>query len=238
MRIKEFGESDLLVTFFTPDKGQLKGVAKGARRSCRRFVNCLDLFSLVDLEYGLKKEGAPLHFIHSGKLVDAFEALRTDFSTLSIASYMIELTETLFPLGVGDQEMFQLLKDSFDALAGREGRRCMPVIFEVKAMALGGYGINVQRCCICGRAYTGQGTAVFNREKGGISCLRCQRASKVSPAIEPDSVRAMKHLLTTPFPHLETSKLSEEIIREIRPMLRLHREYRLGKKLKTCKYIE
>jgi len=29
MRVKEFGETDLLVTFFTPDKGQMKGVAKG-----------------------------------------------------------------------------------------------------------------------------------------------------------------------------------------------------------------
>ena len=55
MRIREFGESDLLVTFFTPDKGQLKGVAKGARKSRKRFVNCLDVFSLVNLEYGLKR---------------------------------------------------------------------------------------------------------------------------------------------------------------------------------------
>ncbi|MBW2206889.1 MAG: recombination protein O N-terminal domain-containing protein, partial [Deltaproteobacteria bacterium] len=39
MRIREFGEADLFVTFFTPDRGRLKGVAKGARRSRKRFVN-------------------------------------------------------------------------------------------------------------------------------------------------------------------------------------------------------
>jgi len=44
MRIKEFGETDLLVSFFTPEKGRLKGVAKGGRKSQRRFANSLDLF--------------------------------------------------------------------------------------------------------------------------------------------------------------------------------------------------
>ena len=42
MRINEYGESDLLVSFFTPDRGRLEGIAKGARRSFKRFVNCLD----------------------------------------------------------------------------------------------------------------------------------------------------------------------------------------------------
>ncbi|MBN1222119.1 MAG: recombination protein O N-terminal domain-containing protein, partial [Candidatus Aminicenantes bacterium] len=63
--IQEFGETDLLVTFFTPGMGQLKGVAKGAKRSRQRFVNCLDTCSLVNLEYDKKEEGK-LCFLHSG----------------------------------------------------------------------------------------------------------------------------------------------------------------------------
>ena len=96
MRVKEFGESDLLVTFFTKDNGRLKGIAKGARRSRKRFVNCLDIFSLVNIEYGRKRKG-DLYFIHSGRLIDAYPGLRADFSTLSKASFMVELTEILFP---------------------------------------------------------------------------------------------------------------------------------------------
>ena len=57
MRTKEFGETDLLVTFFTPDNGRLKGIAKGARKSRKRFANCLDVLCLTELEYSLKREG-------------------------------------------------------------------------------------------------------------------------------------------------------------------------------------
>jgi DNA repair protein RecO (recombination protein O) len=50
MRVREIKESDLLVIFFARDKGLLRGVAKGAKRSLKRFVNCFETF-LVNLEY-------------------------------------------------------------------------------------------------------------------------------------------------------------------------------------------
>ena len=148
MRTTKYGESDLLVSFFTPDKGRLKGVAKGARRSRRRVVNCLDIFSLTNLEYELRAKG-DLHFLHSGKLINAYPGLRTDFGALSKASYMIELAEVLFPLGVVDREMFELLEGSLDALSNGKNPGFVTVMFEMRAMALGGYGINLEKCCIC-----------------------------------------------------------------------------------------
>ena len=101
MRVREIKESDLLVTFFAREKGLLRGVAKGARRSLKRFVNCFETFSLVNLEYETRGEDKPC-FLHSGKLQHAFQGLRTDFTALSKASYMIELTELLFPPGVSE----------------------------------------------------------------------------------------------------------------------------------------
>ena len=237
MRIKEFGETDLLVTFFTPDKGQLKGVAKGARKSRKRFVNCLDLFSLVNLEYGLKKRG-DLYFLHSGKLINAYPGLRSDFTILSRASYMIELTETLFPLGVADQEMFELLKESLCRLDKSEKVDLIPIIFEARAMALGGYGINLEKCCICGRAYAGEGNAVFKREKGGIACLKCQHKSSLSPLMKPESVKVVERMQSESLEQSKDLKFTDEIIREIRPVLTLHREYRLERRLKTSRYVE
>ncbi|MBW2608820.1 MAG: DNA repair protein RecO [Deltaproteobacteria bacterium] len=237
MRIKEFGESDLLVYFFTLDMGRLKGVAKGARRSRRRFVNCLDNFCLVDLEYDLKGKG-DLHFIHSGKLIDAYPGLRTDFATLSKASFMIELTEILFPWELPDRKMFELLKESFRLLANGGGGDLIPVIFEVKAMALGGYGINLEKCCTCGRTYTGEGTAVFKPGKGGIACLNCQEITAVSTGMSPGTVEIMRLIQSKAPDVFNKPAISDEIISEIKPVMKLHREYHLGQRTKTSSYLE
>ena len=237
MRVKEFGESDILVTFFTPDTGRLKGLAKGARRSRKRFVNCLDIFNLVNLEYSRKRKG-DLHLIHSGKLIDAYPGLRTNFSSLLKASYMIELTETLFPWELSDPNMFEILKKSFHLLSEGGKGDLIPIIFEVMAMSQGGYSINLERCCVCGRVYTGEGTAVFKPDKGGIACMKCQPITALNPKMSPDTISIARLMQSKSVMIFEQLNIPDEAISEIRPVLKLHREYHLGRQLKTASYLE
>ena len=237
MRTWEFGETDLIISFFTSDRGRLKGVAKGARKSRRRFANCLDLFCLTRLEYERRGEEG-LYFLHSGKLVHAFPGLRSDFLSLSLASYMIELTEILFPLGVVANRMFELLNGSFSVLNEDKNIDNLRVLFESKAMGLGGYGIDFSRCCSCGRTYEGEGRAVFKRSKGGIACLKCEQESKRSPGLGPATVMVLKNIQSTPWDKALASCLTNEMIREIKPVLKLHMEYRIGRRLKTAEYLD
>ena len=44
IRSLNYGESDKILTFFTRDFGKLKGIAKGERRSKKRFQNVLGIF--------------------------------------------------------------------------------------------------------------------------------------------------------------------------------------------------
>jgi len=237
MRIKEFGESDLLVTFFTPEKGMLKGVAKGARRSRKRFVNCLDHFCLVNLEYGNQRKG-DLQFLHSGKLIRAHEGLRNDYTILTRASYMVELTEVLFPLGVSDPSMFGLLIRSFEALAGGEDTETVTMIFEVRAMVLGGYAFSFEKCCKCLREYRGEGTAVFIPEKGGISCLKCQPISFRNPKLTPEAVMTIKKIQSKPLDQSFNLTFPDQVLKDLKPVFKLHREYHLGLRMKSLSLIE
>lgn len=237
MRIKEFGESDLLVSFFTRDKGRLKGIAKGARRSRRRFANCLDLFCLADMEYEPKRVG-DLCFLHSCKLINPFHGIRSDFTSLSLASYMIELTETLFPLGVIDKNMFELLKDSFYAMNEVESFDVFRIFFEARAMALGGYGIDFDKCCNCKRPYRGEGRAVFKQSRGGIACLKCEKESRHSIGLSPGAVEGLKALQSIPWSKVNALTLTHEAIEEIKPVLKTHIEYHIGQRLKTANFLE
>jgi DNA repair protein RecO (recombination protein O) len=236
MRTKELGETDLLVTFFDPDNGRLRGVAKGARNSRKRFANCFDVFCLVDLQFTLKRSGG-LYLLNSGRLINAFPGLRSDFTILSYASYLVEITEILFPWGMGDRKMFDLLRESLDALSKGEKTEIVPLLFEVRAMSLGGYGINLERCCVCGRAYKGEGRAVFKTEKGGIACLKCQEETAMTPGISPRTVKMIQKMQTKPFRALMRLEFADEDVKELSPVLKLHREYHLGQKLKTTSYL-
>jgi len=237
MRISEFGESDLLVTYFTPDKGRLKGVAKGGRKSRKRFANCLDLFCLANLEYAAKGKG-DLHFLHSCRLINAFPGIRSDFSALSLASHMIELTEILFPLEVVDSKMFELLKDSFHVLNEGTGKDVLDIYFDAEAMGLGGYRIDLDKCCVFGRPYKGKGMAVFMPEKGSICCLKCGKESAVSPGLSPEAVIMLGLMHLGSWETVKGLYYTNEMTRDIKQVLKLHIEYRIGRRLKTAEYLE
>jgi DNA repair protein RecO (recombination protein O) len=236
LRIKDFGESDLLVGFFALDKGRLKGVARGGRRSRKRFVNCLDLFCLVNLEYELEKRG-DLHLLHSCRLINGFPGLRTDFGALSLASYMVELTETLFPEGVVDPDMFLLMETAFQELNEGKERGLLRVRFEARAMALGGYGIDLTGCLRCGRSYTAQGNAVFLPEKGGICCLKCRQVTALSPGLSPKAAQALRIMQAAPWEGFRPLVLEENTVREIATVLKMHMDYRLGKRPRSGGYL-
>ncbi len=237
MRVKDFAESDLIITFFTPKEGKIKGIAKGARRSRKRFVNCLDIFSHVKLEYSSKKKDG-LYFIHSGKLIDAFPGLRKDYNTLIRASYMIELTEMLFPWHLADKGIFDTLVNSFEVLDKGYNNDIVTVFFELAAMALGGYGINLEKCSICGRSYRGIGTAVFIPDTGGIACMKCQGITKDTPGMSPETVNLIKKIQAGLTKECFDVCQSKDFLSEIRPVLKLHREYRLENRPRTAGYLE
>ena len=237
MRVREIKESDLLVIFFARDNGMLRGVAKGARRSLKRFVNCFETFSLVNLEYETRGDDKPC-FLHSGKLQHAFQGLRAEFAALGRASYMIELTELLFPTGVVEPRMFDLLKDSLSALSEGECSERIPLAFELRALSLGGYRINLEKCCRCGRVYMGEGLAVFVPERGAVSCLKCRQPSAIHPSMGPETVKALARLQTGSLCESAPQDMTETVLKEISGILKLHREHRLEQKLRTTKYIE
>jgi len=237
LRTWEFGESDLFVSFLTEKSGRLKGVAKGARRSRKRFANCLELFCLVRLEYETKKNGRPC-FLHSCRLLEPFSGLRNDFSALSLASYMVELAEVLFPENMAEPEALPLMLRMFRGLSDGLPQAPVRAAFEAGAMSLGGFGIRFDACCDCRRVYKNEGRAVFDPSKGGIVCLGCQTESESKPGLSPSGARTLQRMVNGDWDLREAEGLDGAMVEEIGNVLRLHIEYRIGKSFKSARYLD
>lgn len=237
LRTRDVGESDLLVTFFSSPYGNLKGVAKGARRSSRRFVNSLTIFSLVELEFR-ERRSSDLVWVESCELIDGFPGIRSDYSLLSRASYIVEMTEILFPPNVPSSEMFQLLRFALGSISRKENIEETTIIFQARVMKIGGFGINLSKCGLCGRPYRGRGRALFYTPSGSIVCLACKRESTLTPGMSPNTVRVLGQLQSPCLSFSNTLGFNEETLGELKRVLTAHIENCLGKRLKSARYLQ
>lgn len=237
LRTRDLGESDLIVTSFSSLYGSLRGVAKGARKSFKRFVNSLNIFSLVDLEFRDRRTG-DLVWLDSCELIDGFPGIRSDYNLLSNASYMIEMTEILFPLNVPSPEMFQLLRSALGSISNRRDTEETVILFQARAMKIGGFGIYLAKCSLCGRPYKEKGRALFHPPGGSIVCLACEKESALLPGMGPDTVHVLEQLQSSDLSSSTTLRFNEDILGELKRVLRSHIEHRLGKRLKSAKYLQ
>ena len=58
LRALDFGESDRIVHLLTPERGRVAAIAKGARRSVRRFPGTLDIGNRLAVQLVLRRPGA------------------------------------------------------------------------------------------------------------------------------------------------------------------------------------
>ena len=237
MRVKEYREADLSVTFLTRDKGLLRGTAKGGRKSTRRFVNCLETFSLVLMDYHVKTEGKT-YFLDSCRLVDPFPGIRENFESLSLASYVLELLEVLFPMNVSEPRAFDLAKATLGFISRGGDLRKARILFEGHIMALGGYAIELNKCAICGRRYTGKGDGVILVEKGKLSCLKCSRPTETHPLLPPIAISGLRAIQGGAWETLRHLDLSPQDLKWIGHTLKLHVAYRIGKRFRSAKYLQ
>ena len=113
--VKNYGESDKIVTFFTENRGRLSGIAKGAKKSFKRFLNKLELFTLLDIQI-TDSRSSTLVMINGAELINSFPTLRENYGLYTAATLVSELTLHWTRENDPDPSVFLLLDWTFNKL--------------------------------------------------------------------------------------------------------------------------
>ena len=185
VRTRAFGESDKIVTFLTRDRGKVTGVAKGAQRSKRRFVNVLEPFTHVDVTLLLRPH-RDLAFVNACVLRDAPIAIARDLVKFAYGSYVLELTDRMVREHEAGPETYELVRDAIALLELDDAEPGMLRAFELHLLRLTGYEPALDRCRRCGTAAGANIAMYVHPARGGVLCGRCRgdgRAYQASPPV-------------------------------------------------------
>ena len=222
IHLTDFGEADKIVTFYSPILGQWTGIAKGAKRSTKRFVNKLELFSLLDIDYS---DRYSLPIINQAELTASHLPLRLNYQAYTVGSLICELFRSWTHANDHDQELFAWLVWVLDRLCHEkepEARLATLVLFLVKFYRRLGYEPNLSGCASCGQL-TGSGAPFrFRASHGTILCRQCNRFASQGPSLSISTVKLLTMAMALPMEKLERLRFTPASTKEA---LALFKEY-------------
>jgi DNA repair protein RecO (recombination protein O) len=172
LRLVDYGESDRIVTLFTRDHGKLGALARGARKSRRRFGAALALFNVGEATL-VERRGADLARFEAFALAHDFSGLALDLARLTHASYAVELIRELTPPRHPDPAIFELGAGFLAALAVAAPGPELLRVFELRLLDAVGFAPAFDRCAACGGPELDQPGQVFDVRRGGVLCRAC-----------------------------------------------------------------
>lgn len=194
LRAREFGESDKIVTVLSRAEGKFTGIAKGAKRSRRRFPGSLELFSHVNLAFKQKNDTA-MCFLERAVLIQPWLRLVTSIERYAAASHVIELADKMTAdREVGD-EIYALVVAALSRLDDRPPSPTTLRVFELAALAASGYRQEFGRCTKCQDELTRPGNTLRVPYSGtGLLCPKCSDTEHGGPTISAAAAEILVRL--------------------------------------------
>ena len=233
IRRADFRETSLLVTFFTREFGKIKGIIKGVRKDPRKIASNLNLCSHNHLVF-YERRNSELALVAHCDLITDYSFIRSDMQRVSLASYILELTDTIMPLADRNEEIFDLLLSSFASIASVDIEKIL-YCFQVKALALSGFKPHLDACIVCKSKL--QETAHFSIRLGGLICGDCSVHDEEANSVLQGTINSLVHLESFAWAKALNLGISRQIRLELRSVLYNFLSFHLEKRMKSFHFL-
>jgi DNA repair protein RecO (recombination protein O) len=233
LRTYPLREADLLVTLFTRLEGKVRGVARSAKKSKRRFGGALEPLTFVRAYYE-DRERQELARLDSCEVLESPLAFEVSYPRAVALGHVAELLDELLPDREANDDVFRL---ALAVLAGLRGSDVwMPITyFELWMTRLMGYLPELSECIVCGRTLNGS-RAFFHALSDGLMCADDKRLA--SSEISGESRTLAGQMLRAPVEIFAAMPGRKAQAADLRKFLLQALQRHMEKKLVTAGMLE
>jgi len=177
LRKVEHGETDLVLSFFTEDFGRVSALARGARKSARRFGGSLEPFHTLRVHID-EPPNSDLFVLREAALDSPRVALTSNLDRMDAAGRAIGWVRLASPPRTAEPDVWRELTSLLDRLNADEQSNPRLVLAEQGLRLLGafGWGLDLGRCVRCGKPCAEGRAAYVDPVRGGLVCRACGSA--------------------------------------------------------------
>ncbi len=180
LRRVEYGESDLVITLLTDTIGRVSALARGARKSVKRFGGVLEPMHTLRVVYD-DRSGAELVTLREARLERARPFLVTSLERMQAAGQALNWVRKAAPPRTPEPEVWAAMESLLDHLSNPDDAlspRARLAASGLRLLAAFGWGIDFERCVSCGKEPGEAQAGAVDAARGGLICRDCGGARK------------------------------------------------------------
>ncbi len=240
----DYGETDKILTLYTPDEGKVRAIAKGVRRVTSRLGGHVDLFAHASV---LLVHGRNMEIVTQGQARHTFPRLRDSLDALTKACYVAELVDRFTEDGQANPALFRALVRALEridaavagvgavAVAGVRSNAALR-LFELQLLALSGYRPQLHSCLSCDTPIE-PGANAFDPALGGVLCPACAPAHASAHPISTDALKLLRNLQGRGEAFLSVA-VPEAALAEAEDALGLYIQYLLERRPNAATFLD
>jgi DNA repair protein RecO (recombination protein O) len=234
LRAVAYGESDRVVTLLGLSTGRVSALARGARKSVKRFGGGLGLGACG--QASLRDRGGELMGLDGFEVREARLGLGSDLARTAHASYAIELCDRLCAPRHPEPAVYHWLNEFLARVEhlGATAERLR--VFELGLLGRLGIGASFD-CVACGRTDDdlGEEGTRWNPERGGVVCRDCVRSGALLTA---PTRRALVRLGAMSLEEADEARLDRDLNAGCRQAIRELVAFHIPAPLKSLEFID
>jgi DNA repair protein RecO (recombination protein O) len=196
-------EADLIVSFFTRDYGRVKGVAKSALRSRKRFGGALEPMTVARAWFA-ERPGQELVRLDQLEIIRSPLSAPVDHSRMAVLSFFAEVLDEALPEHDPQETVFRLLIAVLEQTSAAQSDPAYPdmvqpwmalTYFSLWMTRLMGLLPDIAHCTACGVALQ-PGETSFNNLGDGLFCALHRNGN--ASLLSADSWQLAQRMLRAP----------------------------------------
>lgn len=240
LRRVDFRDYDLIIHFYTLNKGKLSVIAKSAKKSTKRFAGILELFSVLDIVCS-KGRGRGLPVLTEAIIKHPFANIRSNIIKTAYASYWAELINECMEEAQKQHQIFYLFRHVLEALdLGQIPAAALSIIFQIRFMTISGLRPNLSSCSICQTeiGQTKENNFAFDIGKGGLVCSGCADVSVRKLCLSKGTIKQLLWAKSGDLAKAIRIRFTSQALKEGLEFLEAFVPYHLEKELRSLVFLK
>lgn len=208
---RDHAESDVIITLYGRSTGRLSAIAKGAKKSKKRFVNKLELFTFLNIQF-TQKANRSLAFLSEAELHTSFINIRSNPEIYRTASVIREILLVGVRDAEPDENLFRLCLWALHNLNQKEPPQTVLILFLIRFFDLVGYRPDLQACLKCKIPVNQPHNYRFIVSGGGLFCSLCiPQHQEQGVALSHGTIKILQSAQDQPLEKLHRLKFTAQL---------------------------